>query len=767
MTNGIIDSGQEIVTNGLVLHLDAAQRRSYSGTGTTWTDLSGNGNNGTLTNGPTFNPANGGSIQFDGTNDYVNVSNQFMANFTAFTYEAFVRIGVNNSGGNIMTYSAPSLHTGPQFYWTNTELGLVHYNGGGNRFLYSYKGGLSINKDLYYHVVATWTNGVINLYINGEKQTGLITSSLGASIINVYNDATVSYKVGVHRTDQAFYKGDIAVARVYNRVLSDAEVLQNYNATKARFQVPALLDLYPNAAAAYSLRKLRSGYTGSAIRVRRSSDNTEQDIGFTSTGDLDTTALTTFVGANNGFVSTWYDQSGTNNNATQATLDGQPLIVSSGVIVSENGKPSVYFSNGNTVYLAFTSVINTGTFTILWVSKKDNTTAQGSIVLSGSRNGVHYMGDDIDNQGNPTAFSGTSGGIIRTSIGNTSSSGNEILQHLSYLNRKNFTQAVGQYNNSTNSYNNNVTSTSAIIDSIAYYGLNYNYVGKIQEIIIYSLDKSENRQGISENINSYYGIYNPTVVTMDTDAQAFITAAGITDLVQQGAINTLVKTLKDVNLWSKMKAIYPFVGGTAAAHKFNLKDPRDLDAAFRLSFVNAWTHASTGALPNSTNGYADTFLNLQNNFTTFDNHFSFYYRTTSADGAVLDGKVGAAASNYENGMSAHAGRGSVFNDNMGRVQATNAYYGNMRAFHCSTLTSQTSMKFFRNTQLISSGVANAASTYPSLNFYFGAVNSAGTATFFQPLELTFGSIGTGLSDSEVRNLYSAVQTFQTTLGRQV
>jgi hypothetical protein len=104
-----------------------------------------------------------------------------------------------------------------------------------------------------------------------------------------------------------------------------------------------LLDTYPNAAAAYSLRKLRAAYTGSAIRVRRSSDNTEQDIGFTALGNLDESALTSFCSGTNGFVTTWYDQSGNGRNATQTTGLFQPQIVSSGSLILENSKPSLQF----------------------------------------------------------------------------------------------------------------------------------------------------------------------------------------------------------------------------------------------------------------------------------------------------------------------------------------------------------------------------------------------------------------------------------------
>ena len=101
-----------------------------------------------------------------------------------------------------------------------------------------------------------------------------------------------------------------------------------------------LLDVYPNAKAAYSLRKLSSTYTGSCIRVRRSSDNTEQDIGFVS-NELDTTALLSFVGANNGHVTTWYNQKGTGDNLNNITAINHPLIVNSGVVETVNGKPAI------------------------------------------------------------------------------------------------------------------------------------------------------------------------------------------------------------------------------------------------------------------------------------------------------------------------------------------------------------------------------------------------------------------------------------------
>jgi len=112
-----------------------------------------------------------------------------------------------------------------------------------------------------------------------------------------------------------------------------------------------LLDTYSGATAAYSLRKLSGAYTGSAIRVRRSSDNTEQNIGFDGSGNLDTTSLLSFVGSGNGFVTTWYDQSGNSNNSSQWSASSQPQIVSSGSLINVNNKPSVYFNGSNSLRL--------------------------------------------------------------------------------------------------------------------------------------------------------------------------------------------------------------------------------------------------------------------------------------------------------------------------------------------------------------------------------------------------------------------------------
>jgi hypothetical protein len=144
----------------------------------------------------------------------------------------------------------------------------------------------------------------------------------------------------------------------FNNLLKTESPPISVYATRAEVSArTGLLDDYPGAAAAYSLRLLDSDYTGSAIRVRRASDNTEQDIGFDGNGDLDTSALATFCAGTDGFVKVWYDQSGNSNDATQTTTSSQPKIYDSSTgVPTENEKPTLDFAAH---YLAATWDIGT------------------------------------------------------------------------------------------------------------------------------------------------------------------------------------------------------------------------------------------------------------------------------------------------------------------------------------------------------------------------------------------------------------------------
>ena len=245
---------------------------------------------------------------------------------------------------------------------------------------------------------------------------------------------------------------------------------------------------------------------------------------------------------------------------------------------------------------------------------------------------------------------------------------------------------------------------------------------------------------------------------VDPDAQAFITAASITDPTQQSATNQLVVDLKGYSIWTKMKALYPFVGGTASSHKFNLKDPRDLDAAFRLVFSGGWTHSSTGALPNGTNGYADTKLIAQNVLGLNSTSFGVYSRTNVNRNAPSIGNVTGGAS-AECSLWLSSG-GNAFlrvnNPNVSSQASTDS-----RGLFVANRANSTQINLqIRGTQYTFS--QNSNSLYVN-SFQLGGVSP----NFFDNKELAFSFIGDGLTSQNMTDLNTAVVAFQTALSRNV
>ena len=247
-----------------------------------------------------------------------------------------------------------------------------------------------------------------------------------------------------------------------------------------------------------------------------------------------------------------------------------------------------------------------------------------------------------------------------------------------------------------------------------------------------------------------------------SDAQKFILAAGITDATQKSAINTLVDDLKTYGIWAKMKAIYPIIGGTATTHKYNLKDPRDLDAAFRLSFNGGWTHSSTGALPNGSTGFANTFLNDNTILSLNSAHIATYLRT-NIDGLYCD--IGATSSDFDD-TSLFSKYSNKFYP---RIHNTNGGITNTVSslgFFMSNRVNSTEIRAFQGNTL--KLITNSSSNKVNANIYIAAINRpSGSIGFYSPRETSFASIGDGLTDTEAGNFYNAVQAFQTTLARNV
>lgn len=251
---------------------------------------------------------------------------------------------------------------------------------------------------------------------------------------------------------------------------------------------------------------------------------------------------------------------------------------------------------------------------------------------------------------------------------------------------------------------------------------------------------------------------------IDPDAQAFITAAAITNPTQQIAINTLVVGLKADGLWSKMKAIYPFVGGTAFSHKFNLKNPLDTDAAFRLVFSGGWTHSATGSKSNGTNAFADTKLSPLSILSQNNNSIGYYNRNATA---LINTYNGVGNPNWfiiGNADGANRRIDYWANASSGLTSSTtNAILG----MAIGTRTSSILSTLYRN-GAFSSVYAATSQALPSSNFYIGAINTGtGGIITYNDFEFAFFHISDGLNATEASNFYTRVQAFQTTLGRNV
>lgn len=261
------------------------------------------------------------------------------------------------------------------------------------------------------------------------------------------------------------------------------------------FGFVGILDDYPNAAAAYSLRGLRINYTGSLIRVRRSSDNAEQDFGFIDNieRNLDTTALTTFCSGTDGFVTTWYDQSGNAKNATQTTAANQPKIVSGGVVLTNGGKPCLELDATNdslkttltivrpySIYSQFLQFNNTSTRML-----NSDDAINNSLISSSRATNTVYTGGDIVASPYATANQNVIIGLIESTT-------------------------------ATSKFFYNLNNIATLFPSSNDWGVlcfgagstfNERANGQIKETIVWATDQSSNNTGIQNNMNAYYGIY--------------------------------------------------------------------------------------------------------------------------------------------------------------------------------------------------------------------------------------------------------------------
>ena len=253
-------------------------------------------------------------------------------------------------------------------------------------------------------------------------------------------------------------------------------------------------------------------------------------------------------------------------------------------------------------------------------------------------------------------------------------------------------------------------------------------------------------------------------VPTDADAQLFITATGITG-TNATATNQLVVDLKAANIWSKMKCVYPLVGGTATSHKFNLLNPVDSNAAYRLVFAGGVTHSSTGVLFGGVNGWADTFLNMSTNFTAYDIHLSANINSDWV-GTLEQGHIGAMTStSVNNRLSAPTSitENSYFprsSPAISKAVTSTTHKG----FWCGSRTANNVHNFIGPNGVINSETSIVTGSQANVTMGLGCRRGT-TNDFYSGFGYSFFSAGVGLTTTEMTALKTAVNNFQTTLGR--
>lgn len=317
-------------------------------------------------------------------------------------------------------------------------------------------------------------------------------------LLDSYSGTAVAYSL---RKLRSSYSGSaIRVRRSSDNVEQNIGFDANGNldtASLSSFTNPTdtgkLLDNYSGASVAYSLRKLSATYSGSAIRVRRSSDNTEQNIGFDSNGNLDTASLSSFVGVNSGFVTTWYDQSGNGNNAFQIAASVQPQIVNNGSIITRNSKP--YIEATSSRYFQFTTELYnaSGSEYSLWMTYEKDTGGNQAILLTNANSYMwldYGIAQSISNSGGfsiSSAHAQNTLYLINTMAGNSGST--------QYRNSLSIGSSVSAPGVARSTHLPSASFRTAKIT--------------MSEFIYYPTNKTSQRVGISANINGYYSIHTP------------------------------------------------------------------------------------------------------------------------------------------------------------------------------------------------------------------------------------------------------------------
>jgi hypothetical protein len=271
-----------------------------------------------------------------------------------------------------------------------------------------------------------------------------------------------------------------------------------------------ILDEFTGAAAAYSVRKLSSTYSGNAMRVRRSSDDTEQDIAFTGSGVLDTSSLLSFVGTggtDNGFVTIWYDQSGNAKNALNTTESQQPKIVSAGSVVTLDGHPCLDGDVSGNAQLQASDVIDGAIVNYAIFSTYALKTTTDQITFNiGNETGSDRISDTVNKSGT---------GIFAIDVraaSNVFSKGNSVAVSLNEIHLNTIvTDTNPLFIDGVQQTASNSGRSGTASDNLSVFNRNsggsFAFEGKFYEFIYFNSDQSSNRTNIEANINTHFSIF--------------------------------------------------------------------------------------------------------------------------------------------------------------------------------------------------------------------------------------------------------------------
>ena len=471
------DESGDLDTTALLAHCG-----SGSGTVSTWYDQSGNGHDfeqSVVANQPQI--VNSGvylnSINLDLVDDYMVAS----SNYTPSSYQSIFTVfekGVNTSG-QLPLLANNNLNDNGVLY--SNSINFAYWPVRRQGYLRNINYPISFNLYSFFKTGDGNASDVLEAYVNSNSSgTPQGTSTGNAGVLNYLNRSSTPddkkiKEIIIYSSDQSSNRSGI-----------ETNINQRYNIYFDGSYTP-LLDTYSGSAAAYSLRLLNSSYTGPLIEVRNDS-GVHADIGFTYDGKLNEEALLAHCGSGNGTVSTWYDQSGSGNDATQSNVANQPQIVSSGSVITENGKPAVQF-DGTDDYL-----INTSQefITISFVTKITVDTAN---MIVGDETDPLY---NIWYSSTTLSFDGGESDEARYSINGSALS--------SYAENHTISNYLNSQINLFANYDTSRSMSSKFIN-IGRYNSSLLFNGVIQELVFYNSDQSSNRTGIETNINAQYQIY--------------------------------------------------------------------------------------------------------------------------------------------------------------------------------------------------------------------------------------------------------------------